>query len=125
CLALYNYTPWGDKFASLFGDVARGVFLRSPRIFIGGQTQVVSPVQVGYGAVLTTGCAVRRDVPAGRLYGEGALGVDAPLSAQRYGALASKLATTARFIANLRALSHWYEHVRLPLAGDDALEVAL
>src|SRR5690606_16728375 len=60
CLALYNFTPWGDKFASMFGDVPHGVFLRERRIFVGGQTQIVSPVKVGYGALIPAGAAVRR-----------------------------------------------------------------
>mgnify|MGYP000612120586 CR=1 FL=1 len=63
-MALYNFTPRGDKFASLFGDVPRGVFLQEPRIFVGGQTQIVSPVKVGYGAVLAAGAATTRSQAA-------------------------------------------------------------
>lgn len=126
-LALYNFTPWGDKFASLFGDVPRGVFMRSPRIFIGGQTQIVSPVRVGFGALIPAGCAVRRDVPAGRLYGEPARAFDAEFDARLYGALGHKLDATAEFIGNLHALLVWYRHVRLPFAQrrNDATHVAL
>lgn len=124
CLALYNYTPWGDKFASWFGDVPRGVFLRSPRVFVGGQTQVVSPVHVGYGAVIPAGCAVRRSVPEGRLYGERMPPTDMPFDPALYGGLTPKFALTAEYIGNLRALEVWYEHVRHP-AARDAHETAL
>ncbi|MCB9506850.1 MAG: UDP-N-acetylglucosamine pyrophosphorylase [Myxococcales bacterium] len=124
-LALYNYTPWGDKFASLFGDVPRGVFLRSPRIFVGGQAQVVSPVTVGFGAVVAAGSAVRRDVPEGRLYGEGTPPIDMDFDPDLYGGVLPKLVTTARYIGNLRALELWYERVRLPSVSHDPLATAL
>lgn len=124
CLALYNYTPWGDKFASLFGDVPQGVFLRSPRVFVGGQTQIVSPVTVGYGSVIPAGCAVRRSVPAGRLYGERMPPVDTAFDGSMYGGLVPKFSITATYIGNLRALALWYRRVRLP-AARDAHELAL
>lgn len=123
-LALYNFTPWGDKYASLFGGVARGVFLRERPIFVGGQTQVVSPVRVGFGAVLTAGSAVRRDVPEDRLYGETTTGIDEPFDAVRYGALLPKFEATRDFTGNLWALIAWYERVRIPTAKD-ALERSL
>ncbi len=113
-LALYNFTPRGDKFASLFGDVPRGVFLRSPRIFVGGQTQVVSPVKVGYGAVLAAGCAVRRSVGEGQLFGEPAVAVDRPYDDSRYGSVRRLFRLTVEHVANLRALDVWYQTVRLP-----------
>lgn len=113
CIALYNFTPRGDKHASLFGDVARGVFLRSPRIFVGGQAQVVSPVKVGYGAVLAAGCSVRRSVGASRLYGEAAPAFDQPYVDDRYGRVERLLRLGLEYVANLRALDAWYGEVRL------------
>ncbi|MFH2007940.1 MAG: UDP-N-acetylglucosamine pyrophosphorylase [bacterium] len=113
-LALYNFTPRGDKFASLFGDVPRGVFLRSERIFVGGQAQIVSPVKVGYGAVIVAGGAVRRSVPAGRLYGEAAPALDRAYVSERYGSVERLIRLSAEYVANLWALDAWYERVRLP-----------
>lgn len=124
-LALYNYSPWGDKWASLFGDVARGVFCRSPRIFVGGQTQIVSPVHVGFGAVIPAGCAVRRDVPEGRIVGSSTVAIDEPFDARRYGALLPKVKTTVRYLANLRGLLYWYRRVRMPSAAGDAFTTRL
>ncbi|PIW02222.1 MAG: UDP-N-acetylglucosamine pyrophosphorylase [Deltaproteobacteria bacterium CG_4_9_14_3_um_filter_63_12] len=125
CLALYNFTPWGDKFASLFGDVPSGVFLKSRRIFIGGQTQIVSPVHVGYGAVIPAGAAVRRDVPANTLYAEAPFTPGShDFDPDRYGALTPKFRATMRFIGNLLALRAWYQEVRIPTACD-ALQKAL
>ena len=124
CLALYNFTPWGDKFASLFGDVPSGVFLRSRRIFVGGQTQIVSPVKVGYGALIPAGCAVRRSVPAGRMVGASTLDVDTVFDQDLYGGLTPKFSLTREYVGNLRALLSWYRSVRVAFAGDDLLGMA-
>lgn len=124
-LALYNFTPWGDKHASLFGDVPRGVFQREAPIFVGGQTQIVSPVHVGFGAVLPAGSAIRRDVPDGRLYGEAVTSIDRPFLREELGAIGAKVRSALQYLGNLVALQSWYEHVRVPSAGGDAHKVAL
>jgi UDP-N-acetylglucosamine/UDP-N-acetylgalactosamine diphosphorylase len=118
-MALYNYSPWGDKSASLFGGVPRGVFLREDPIFIGGQTQIVSPVKIGFGTVIPAGTGVRRDVPDGQLYGEGARDFDQPFDRTMYGALRPKFRLAFEYIAHLRALRVWYHHVRFEAAHDD------
>jgi UDP-N-acetylglucosamine/UDP-N-acetylgalactosamine diphosphorylase len=123
-LALYNYTPWGDKFASLFGNVSDGVFLDQPRIFVGGQTQVVSPVHVGFGSVLVAGSPVRRTVGPDRMYGEQAQAMDMPFDPVRFGAAWPKFDLTRMYLENLLQLDTWYETVRIPWAtrrGDDHL----
>jgi UDP-N-acetylglucosamine/UDP-N-acetylgalactosamine diphosphorylase len=118
-LALYNYTPWGDKFASLFGDVANGVFCRQKRIFIGGQTQIVSPVHMGFGSVLAAGSPLRRSVPENRLVSNAAAEFDIPFDGVRYGALTPKFELTFRYIGNLYALLTFYTLVRLPSTDDE------
>lgn len=123
-LALYNYTPWGDKFASLFGDVPNGVFCRQKRIFIGGQTQIVSPVHMGFGSVLAAGSSLRRSIPENRLISNGAAEFDMPFDGVRYGALTPKFELTLQYIGNLYALLAFYTHVRVP-STDDAFEKAL
>ena len=119
-LALYNFTPWGDKHASLFGDVPRGVFLREAPVFIGGQTQIVSPVSVGFGCVIPAGYALRRDLPDGRIYGEAPTSIDQPFDAEALGALRPKLLTGLKFLGNLVALKAWYRDVRKQTQQDDA-----
>src|SRR5699024_4724735 len=107
-LALYNFTPWGDKHASLFGDVPRGVFQREAPIFIGGSTQIVSPVHIGFGAVIPAGCAVRRDVPEGHMYGEALPVINQPFNAEERGVTAPKIRGALQYLGNLVALQNWY-----------------
>jgi len=118
-LALYNFTPWGDKHASLFGDVPRGVFQREAPIFIGGSTQIVSPVHIGYGSVIAAGCAVRRNVPENRLYGEAPQDLNLPFSAQERGLVGPKIEGALHYLGNIVALQTWYRHVRIPIAKKD------
>lgn len=123
--ALYNYSPQGDKWASRFGDVPEGVFLRSPRIFVGGQAQIVSPVHIGYGSVVAAGGGLRHDLPAGRLAAEAAPVLDRDFDPARYGPLHRKLLRSAELIGNLAALCDWYDAVRIPLAAGDPLRAEL
>src|SRR5512136_2482930 len=59
----FNYTPDGDKCTpSLFGDVARGVMLNQPPIFLGGQGGAAGPVRMGFGTVVVAGCILREDI---------------------------------------------------------------
>src|SRR5215471_12432693 len=70
----FNYTPrgeHGDKAtASLIGDVVHGVFLRQPRIFLGGLSGLVGPQKVGFGSFTVAGQVVRREIPSNRLVGD-------------------------------------------------------
>lgn len=124
-MALYNFTPWGDKFASLFGDVPRGVFLRSPAIFLGGQTKIVNPVRVGYGAVIAAGSCVRRPVPAGVLYSEPPPAFEMPFDRALMGSVGSKFDLTIEYVANLKALALWYATARAAAAEHDPLQADL
>jgi UDP-N-acetylglucosamine/UDP-N-acetylgalactosamine diphosphorylase len=124
-LALYNYSPSGDKWASRFGDVPSGVFLRSPRIFVGGQAQIVSPVRVGYGSVIAAGSSLRRDLAAGRLHSQPGPVLDQTYAPSAYGPLSHKLEASADFVGQLHALHAWYRWVRLPFAAGDAFQLAL
>ena len=111
----FNYTPWGehgDKATpSLFGDVARGVFLREPRIFLGGSAGVVGPRQVGFGSVIAAGQVLRKDVGDGRLVAQGSVVVDQarPDNKPSHG----KIRRNIEYVANLVALAAFYEQVRL------------
>lgn len=113
----FNFTPDGNKTtASLFGDVARGVMLDQPAIFLGGQGGAVGPVHTGFGTVVAAGSILRGDVDAdGMLVMTGALPdrvrPTAPHSYKQLGRIVERNLT---FLANLDALEAWYAQVRRP-----------
>ena len=112
----FNFTPRGDKAtASLFGDVARGVMLREPPIFLGGQGGAIGPVTVGYGSVIAAGSVLRNDVPDGQLAMVGApTSKQVPFNKSMYRDVNPVVAKNVVYIANLRALREWYQRARAP-----------
>lgn len=112
----FNFTPHGDKArASLFGDVARGVMLREPPIFLGGQGGAAGPVTVGYGSVIAAGSILRSDVADGQLViVAAAASRQTPFSRGRYRDVYPVVAKNAVYLANLRALREWYRRARAP-----------
>ena len=76
----FNFTPrgqFGDKATpSLIGDVVHGVFLRQPRIFLGGLSGIVGPQKVGFGSFTVAGQILRREVPFNRIVGDVPRNVD-------------------------------------------------
>jgi UDP-N-acetylglucosamine/UDP-N-acetylgalactosamine diphosphorylase len=117
----FNYTPNQDKAtASLLGDVPRGVMLREPPIFLGGQGGLVGPSRIGFGAVIAAGVIQRHDCPEGGMLLRGKPQSDRsePFHPGLYGAIGRKVANNVRYIANVLALRQWYLHVRRSFAGD-------
>jgi bifunctional UDP-N-acetylglucosamine pyrophosphorylase/glucosamine-1-phosphate N-acetyltransferase len=113
----FNYTPDGDKCTpSLFGDVARGVMLDQPPIFLGGQGGAAGPVHVGMGTVIVAGCILREDILEDRRL----VVVGPHREAKRrfiprsYGNLARLVRSNVIYLANLVALEQWYRAVRQP-----------
>ena len=122
----FNFTPSQDKAtASLLGDVPRGVMLRQPPIFLGGQGGLVGPCCIAFGTVIAAGCVWRKDVEKpGRLVSAApGRGVDIPFAPGAYPGLGRILKNNIRFIGNLAALKQWYKIVRTlfvkgPLAAE-------
>jgi UDP-N-acetylglucosamine/UDP-N-acetylgalactosamine diphosphorylase len=120
----FNFTPWGrrgDKATpSLVGDATRGVFLRQPRIFLGGAGGLVGPGQVGYGAVTGAGQVVRSAVRENTL----SLQPPRPLEIERevghLDAVHPRLHRNLVYLGQLHALRVWYRRVRLARLPDDA-----
>jgi UDP-N-acetylglucosamine/UDP-N-acetylgalactosamine diphosphorylase len=113
----FNYTPDGDKCTpSLFGDVARGVVLNQPPIFLGGQGGAAGPVRTGFGTVVVAGCILREDILEDRRL----VVVGPHREAKRrylphtYGNLARLVRNNVVYLANLVALEQWYREVREP-----------
>jgi UDP-N-acetylglucosamine/UDP-N-acetylgalactosamine diphosphorylase len=112
----FNYTPRGragDKATpSLIGDVVHGVFVRQPRIFLGGLSGIVGPQKVGFGSFTLAGQVLRREVPPNRIVGDAARCIDKEShSLNEFPRRILKL--NLEYIGQLAALQAWYRHVRL------------
>lgn len=121
----FNFDPRGDKFGSLMGD-ATGCLLKSRRIFVGGNSGVVAPVHLGFGAVVAAGSIVRNDVAENQMSSGDAPGQRRDYDLDRYFDLSRKFCTTAKLVGTLHAWRAWYQQVRLPHAesGDRPLYIA-
>jgi hypothetical protein len=112
----FNFDPRGDKFGSLFGD-ARGLLLRRRRIFVGGNSGVVAPVHVDFGAVVGAGAVVRKNIKVnGFCSGDDRTHRAGVFEPNAYSDLRRKFLVTAELCGNLRALLFWHNLVRLPQA---------
>jgi len=111
----FNFTPDGDKTtASLIGDVPRGVLLKQPRIFLGGQGGMVGPVRLGYGTVVAAGTILRNDSLADNklIVGKSYKDLVTNYTPYLYAGLSRILGNNMIYLANLVALEQWYIHVR-------------
>lgn len=115
CMALYNFTPQGDKFASLFGDVEHGLFLKEKPIFIGGQTQIVSPVKIGFGSVLAAGSKLTQSIEENTLVSTADQSIKKQFDCTEIHRPDIKIQITLEYIQNLRLLAQWYQNIRIPL----------
>ena len=114
----FNFDPRGDKWSSMIGD-ATGVLLESAPIFVGGNSGLVGPVAIGFGAVIAAGAIVRRNVGPNCIHVEAMRSQLAqPFDPERYTMLGGKFTQTARLVGSLHALDSWYEQVRLAFAAD-------
>ena len=112
----FNYTPRGESgdkaTPSLIGDVAHGVFLRKPRIFLGGLSGIAGPQKIGFGSFTVAGQVVRREVPPNRIFGDTPRNVD-----REFSVLVESpnriVKLNLEYIGNLSALRAWYQNVRL------------
>lgn len=113
----FNFTPWGargDKATpSLIGDVPRGVFLREPRIFLGGVAGLVGPGEVGFGGITGAGQVVRKPVGEGRLSLQPIRELDTKRDRGHLDGAHPRAERNIAYIANLVALRAWYRNVRL------------
>jgi bifunctional UDP-N-acetylglucosamine pyrophosphorylase / glucosamine-1-phosphate N-acetyltransferase len=120
----FNFTPDQDKAtASLIGDVPRGVMLKQPAIFLGGQGGMVGPIRVGYGNVLAAGSILREDVVENYrlIVGTTHPGKNTVFRPRLYPDLRRVIEKNIVYVANLMALSEWYLHVRRPFFDSQEL----
>jgi len=116
----FNFTPNQDKATpSLLGDVPRGVMLDQHPIFLGGQGGVVGPCRMTYGTVTAAGSIIRHDILKGdQVVLEGLhRSLKVAATPGKYTNIQRILVNNFHYIANLKALSQWYRHVRPCFAG--------
>ncbi|TFF94867.1 MAG: UDP-N-acetylglucosamine pyrophosphorylase [Promethearchaeota archaeon] len=111
----FNYTPNQDKAtASLIGDVAHGVMLNNPPIFLGGQGGLVGPAIIGYNTVIAAGVICRNDCIQGNklLRNREESKEDLNFYPCVYWNIRRKVLNCVQYIANIIALKQWYLFVR-------------
>jgi UDP-N-acetylglucosamine/UDP-N-acetylgalactosamine diphosphorylase len=111
----FNYTPYQDKAtASLIGDVAYGVMLNQPPIFLGGQGGLVGPSQIGYSTVIAAGVIYRGDFLQGHkiLMGNEPETEDIDFYPGLYRSVKRRVINCVEYISNIIALKQWYLVVR-------------
>ncbi len=111
----FNYTSNQDKAtASLIGDVAHGVMLNQPPIFLGGQGGIVGPSRIGYSTVIAAGVIYRGDCPQGHklLMGKEPQKDDMDFYPGLYWSVKRRVINCIEYIANIIALRQWYLIVR-------------
>ena len=118
----FNFTPNQDKAtASLIGDVPRGVLLKQPPIFLGGQGGLVGPCRLAYGVTVAAGTILRKDElrPGRLIFGETMPAGNAPYKPGRYRIPKRVVVNNIVYIANLIALNQWYDKVRRLFISED------
>ncbi len=124
----FNYTPNQDKAtASLVGEVAHGVMLNQPPIFLGGQGGIVGPSQIGYSTVIAAGVIYRGDCPQGYklLMGKKLQLDDTDFYPGLYRNVKRRVINSIEYIANIIALRQWYLNVRFKFYQGSNMEKLL
>jgi UDP-N-acetylglucosamine/UDP-N-acetylgalactosamine diphosphorylase len=124
----FNFTPNQDKAtASLIGDVPKGVMLNQPPIFLGGQGGLVGPCRLTYATTVAAGTIVRKDElrPGRLLSGDAEKSGNFPYTPGNYQNKKRAVANNIAYIANLMALSQWYQQVRGLFISEDFPEALL
>jgi bifunctional UDP-N-acetylglucosamine pyrophosphorylase/glucosamine-1-phosphate N-acetyltransferase len=124
----FNYTPNQDKAtASLLGDVAQGVMLNQPPIFLGGQGGLVGPSRIGYQTVIAAGVIYRSDCPQGHklLMGKEPQIDDLDFYPGLYWSIKRRVINCIEYIANIIALRQWYLNVRFNFYQGNNMEKIL
>ena len=124
----FNFTPNQDKATpSLIGDIPRGVMLKEPPIFLGGQGGLVGPVRIEYGTVVTAGTIVRKDAlkPNRMIFSRATISKDMPFHQGLYTNSKRIITLNSLYIANLIALRRWYLDVRKGFFEKESMGKAL
>jgi UDP-N-acetylglucosamine/UDP-N-acetylgalactosamine diphosphorylase len=119
----FNFTIRGDKAtASLLGNVCEGVFLRSERLFIGGNCSLLGPLLAEFGAFSAAGVRLPRQLASGLNLGTAHLSGHKNYDPRCFPNLRWIVSTQLQFFGELVALFHWYHQVRVRIAIDTFVE---
>lgn len=124
----FNFTPNGDKATpSLIGDIPRGVMMKEPPIFLGGQGGMVGPVRIEYGTVVVAGTIVRKDalIKNRMIFSRATISKSMPFHRGLYANTKRIITLNTSYIANLIALRRWYLDVRKKFFKRDNMDQAL
>lgn len=118
----FNFTPNQDKATpSILGDVPKGVMLKQPPIFLGGQGGLVGPCRIAYGTILAAGTICRKDQLHENhlVFGDKTHSGKMPFIHGLYHGLKRILNNNFFYIGNLYALRQWYSQVRGKFTGPE------
>jgi len=114
----FNFTLRGDKATgSLLGDVTRGVFLREPRLFIGGNNSLIGPLSSQFGAFTAAGVRALGNLKTGLNLGSGLAPGHRDYDARVFSRPLRVIENQVTYIGELIALYHWYNHVRIQIVA--------
>ncbi|MCD6281640.1 MAG: UDP-N-acetylglucosamine pyrophosphorylase [Deltaproteobacteria bacterium] len=110
----FNFSPDGQKATpSLIGDVPRGVMLKEPRIFLGGQGGIVGPTRIAFGTVSSAGSILRDDIlKENQLVSTQNKEFSRDFKLRSMKRIKRIIFNNVLYIANLIALKQWYINVR-------------
>jgi UDP-N-acetylglucosamine/UDP-N-acetylgalactosamine diphosphorylase len=115
----FNFTIRGDKAtASLLGNVCEGVFLRSERLFIGGNCSLLGPLRAEFGSFSAAGIRLSGQLIPGLNMGTAYLSGHKNYDPRCFPNLSRIVSTQLQFFSELVALFHWYDQVRVRMAKD-------
>ena len=110
----FNYSIRGDKAtASLFGDVYQGVFLDQERLFIGGNNTLLGPIKADFGVMTAAGARIKGTLSPGLNFGHSTPKGKIDYDSRRFSGALGIVTKQIDFLAELTALFHWYQQVRI------------
>lgn len=135
----FNFTPRGDKATgSMLGNVTQGVFLRQERLFVGGNTSLLGPARMDFGALAPAGERFSGHLKPGLNQGQratapaskaapasGSAEAQPAFDVEIYGAIQRMVQSQVAAIGQLAALDAWYAGVRQTIAGENNQRRAL
>ncbi len=117
----FNFTLRGDKAtASLFGNVPEGAFLRSERLFLGGNNSLLGPLSAQFGAFSAAGIRSAGELKAGLNLGRGLPTGHTDYNPNVFNHARRIIGQQVHYVGQLTALYHWYREVRMRLVGNNA-----